>query len=77
MLSLTLRLLVDERKLLDIGQRFDILGRNTRFVEGTLVVHRVLVRVLHHGLQTLELHRLELGARHALDLGVVIFLIVR
>ena len=55
MLRLALRLLIDEGKLLDVGERGDILGLHACLIERALVVHRVLVCVLHHRLQALEL----------------------
>ena len=77
MLGIALRLLVDEGKLLNVAQRLDVLGGNAGLVETTMVVHGIVVGVLHHLLKTLELKLLKLGARHALDFGIVVFLIVR
>lgn len=73
-LRLALRLLVDERELGDIVERFDIARRHAGLVERAAVVRRVLVCVGHHVLQALQLQRLELGPRHAFDLRIVVFL---
>ncbi len=75
-LGLALGLLVDEGELLQVLQSLDVLGLHAGLVEGALVVHRVVVGVLDHLLQTLELHGLKLGARHALDFRIVVLLVV-
>lgn len=74
MLRLTLGLLVYERELVQIGKRLQIAGLDARFVERSLVPDGVVVGVLQHRLQTIELQLLKLGTGHALDLRVVILL---
>ena len=75
-LGLALGLLVDEGELLQILQGLDVLGFHAGLVEGALVVHRVVVGVANHLLKALKLHGLQFGARHALDLGIIVLLVV-
>ena len=75
-LGLALGFLVDEGELLQILQGLDVLGFHAGFVEGALVVHRVVVGVANHLLKALKLHGLQLRTRHALDLGIVVLLVV-
>ena len=73
-LGFALGLLVDEGELRQVVKRFDVGGLHAGGVEAALVVDSVVVGVLHHGLQALELQLLKLGARHALDFGIVVLL---
>ena len=76
-LGFALGLLVDEGELRQVVKRFDVGGLHAGGVEAALVVDGVVVSVLHHGLQALKLQLLKLGARHALDFGIVVLLVVR
>ena len=77
MLGIALGLLVDEGELRKVVERLDVGGLHAGGVEAALVVDGVVVGVLHHGLQALELQLLKLGARHALDFRIVVLLVVR
>ena len=75
-LGVAFGLLVDEGELLDVCQGLEVVGAHAGLIEGALVVGRVLIGKAHHLLETLELQLLKLRARHALDFGVVVLLVV-
>ena len=74
-LAVALGLLVDEGELLKVGERL-AMGLETRLIPGALVVRAVLVGEGELFVQALELQRLDVLARSALDFGIVVLLIV-
>ena len=60
-------LLDDERILLQIVERFDVIGVEAEFVETLLIQRDVFIAMDDRPTQTLELKSFELSARHALD----------
>ena len=72
-LRLALRDLVDERELLEILQRLDVLRLQTCFIPCSLIIRRILVGVLDDLLQLFELELLQFLARHCLDCLVPVF----
>ena len=76
MLGLALGLLVAEGELRKILKSVQVAGLDAGVVEGALVPHGVVVCVLKHRLQAVELKLLKLGTRHALNFGVVVLLVV-
>ena len=74
-MAVALGLLVDEGELLKVGERL-AMGLETRLIPGALVVRAVLVGEGELFVQALELQRLDVLARSALDFGIVVLLIV-
>ena len=74
-MGVTLRLLVNERELLNIRKGFDIRRLHAGFVKGPLVVRRMVIGKLYHFLEVPQLSLLQFLSRERLQLLIPVLAI--